>query len=175
MLKLRLNLKVFFRIASSLALLFLLVGYSFSSLLVEEDSEVTLEFKIGQMLMVGFRSLEVSDQHPIIRDIREIHLGGVLLSDYDVAYQKHPRNIESPAQVSALTNALQQASTVPLLIAIDYEGGVITRLKESSGFPSTVSHQYLGALNDCATTYRESVKMAETLAAMSIVVLWPWR
>ena len=116
--------------------------------------------------MVGFRGLEVSAQHPIIQDIRELHLGGVILSDYDVASQKYLRNIESPAQALQLTEALQQASDVPLLIAIDYEGGGVARLKESHGFPSTVSHQYLGALDDRATTYREARKMAETLAAI---------
>ena len=147
-------------------LVFLLIAGMPSSLFADEDSAESLEFKIGQMLMVGFRGLEVSDQHTIVQDIRELHLGGVILSDYDVISQKYPRNIKSPAQVLQLTQALQQASSVPLLVAIDYEGGAVTRLKESNGFPSTVSHQQLGALDDLPTTYGEAQKMAETLTAI---------
>lgn len=114
--------------------------------------------------MIGFRGLKVDDHHPVIRDIRECHLGGVILSDYDTVSKKYQRNIESPAQLRELTEALQKASATPLLIAIDHEGGLINRLKESYGFPPTVSHEYLGALDDLGTTYREAVKMAETLA-----------
>jgi beta-N-acetylhexosaminidase len=160
--------KAFFLVIHSFAVVFSLTGYASVSPVSEKDSEASLEFKIGQMLLIGFRGLEVSDQHTAIRDIRELHLGGVILSDYDIASKKHLRNIESPAQVLRLTETLQQASTVPLLIAIDHEGGVITRLKESHGFPSTVSHEYLGTLDDCATTYREASKMAETLAAIGV-------
>lgn len=132
------------------------------------EGDVTLEFKIGQMLLVGYRGLEADDNHPAVRDIRELHLGGVILSDYDMVAGEYRRNIESPEQVIRLTGALQQASATPLLIAIDQEGGLVTRLKESNGFPPTVSHQRLGAEDDCATTFREAGTIAETLAAIGI-------
>lgn len=147
-----------------------LVSISYASVpsTSDKNAEVSLEFKIGQMLLVGYNGLEVTDQHPAIRDIRELYLGGVILSDYHEASENHQRNIESPDQVRRLTEALQQASTVPLLIAMDHEGGMITRLKESHGFPPTVSHEYLGALDDPATTYREAQKMAETLSSIGV-------
>ena len=152
----------------TLVLVLLSVSFSSRSSSVEEDADVSLEVKIGQMLMVGFRGLELDDPSPIIQDIEEFHLGGVILFDYDLVHQKALRNIQSPVQLGALTADLQRAAAVPLLIAIDHEGGVITRLKESYGFPPTVSHQYLGILDDPATTYRESEKMAKTLAAVGI-------
>lgn len=133
-------------------------------MLSQVNAEVSLDFKIGQMLMIGFKGLEVHNQHPVIHDIQQLHLGGVILSDYDVADQTYRRNIESPAQLRQLTERLQQASTIPLLIAIDHEGGTINRLKESYGFPPTVSHQYLGAKNDCATTHKEASTMAKILS-----------
>jgi len=92
------------------------------------EQDVSLEVKIGQMLMVGFRGLGVSDDHPIVQDIRDRHLGGVVLFDYDVPTKSPLRNVESPAQVTALVKSLQSASATPLLIAIGYEGGIITRL-----------------------------------------------
>ena len=132
------------------------------------DQEVSLDVKIGQMLMVGFRGLEVSNDSPIVQDIRNRHLGGIVLFDYDVPTRSPVRNVESPTQVTALVKALQSASATPLLVAIDYEGGTITRLKEKSGFPPTVSHQYLGEVNDLRFTHQEATKMAKTLAELGI-------
>lgn len=47
-------------------------------------------------------------------------------------------NVQSPAQLTSLTNAFQQtiadAGAPPLLIAIDQEGGVVTRLNPEQGF-----------------------------------------
>jgi predicted enzyme related to lactoylglutathione lyase len=62
------------------------------------------------MLMIGFRGLEVNDDHFIVRDIRERNLGGVVLFDYDAPSGSPVRNIESPAQVQALVAALQAAA-----------------------------------------------------------------
>jgi beta-N-acetylhexosaminidase len=132
------------------------------------EQDVSLDVKIGQMLMVGFRGLEVSDDHPIVQDVRNRHLGGVVLFDYDVPTKSPVRNVESPAQVTALAKALQSLSAMPLLVAIDYEGGIITRLKEKYGFPPTVSHQYLGEVNDLRFTHQEASKMANTLAELGI-------
>jgi beta-N-acetylhexosaminidase len=120
------------------------------------------------MLMVGFRGLEVDDEHFIVNDIRRRHLGGVVLFDYDVPTQQPVRNVASPAQLKALVDSLRSAASLPLLVAIDHEGGRLTRLTEQRGFPPTVSHQYLGALNDPEQTYAQAASMAETLADLGI-------
>ena len=127
-----------------------------------------LDVKIGQMLMVGFRGLDLGNDHFIVRDMRDHHLGGVVLFDYDVPSREPLRNIESPEQVKALVNELQSFSSTPLLVAVDHEGGEITRLKEKYGFPATVSHQVLGDVNDQAFTYEQATGMAATLAALGI-------
>ncbi len=127
-----------------------------------------LDDKIGQMLMVGFRGTEVDQSHFIIRDIRQHHLGGVILFDHEVTQKQTKRNISSPAQLKALVSSLQQASTTPLLIAIDQEGGKVARLKERDGFPSTLSHTDLGWRDDKATTEKEADKIAATLANLGI-------
>ena len=130
--------------------------------------QVSLETKIGQMLMVGFRGLEVGADHPIVQDVQQRHLGGVVLFDYDVPTQTPLRNIESPAQVNTLIAALQSFAQIPLLVAIDQEGGQIRRLKEKFGFPPTVSAQYLGTMNDVALTHEHATAMAKTLAQLGI-------
>ena len=120
------------------------------------------------MLLVGFRGLEVGADHPIIRDIRERFIGGVVLFDYDVPSNSPVRNVKSPAQVKALVAALQRAARAPLLVSIDQEGGRVRRLKEEFGFPPTTSAKQLGAANDPARTYRAAQTMAEVLAALGI-------
>ena len=132
------------------------------------EQDGSLDVKIGQMLMVGFRGLKVGDDDPIVQDIRDRHLGGVVLFDYDVPTKTPVRNIESPAQVKALVEALQAVSPTPLLVGIDQEGGKIRRLKEKFGFPPTVSHQYLGTMNDLALTDQHATAMAQTLAQLGI-------
>jgi beta-N-acetylhexosaminidase len=127
-----------------------------------------LEVKIGQMLMVGFRGLDVNNEHFIVQDIRERHLGGVFLFDYDIPTQQAVRNIESPSQVKALIASLKSVSATPMLVAIDQEGGIVTRLKERHGFPPTVSHQHLGELNDLETTHEQATFVAKTLADLGI-------
>ncbi|MBE9537375.1 MAG: glycoside hydrolase family 3 protein, partial [Proteobacteria bacterium] len=127
-----------------------------------------LDFKIGQMLMVGFRGFRVGDSHPIAIDIRKHHLGGVVLYDRDIRGKKLQLNIESPKQLKALTRDLQGLSDTALFIAIDYEGGVISRLKLEYGFPATISHRQLGKTGDTALTYKEAGKMAKQLKSLGI-------
>lgn len=134
---------------------------------VPEDP-LSLEEKIGQMLLVGFRGLTVNDDSPIVQDIRQRNLGGVVLFDYDVPNRSPNRNIQSPEQLRALTAALQAAASTPLLVAVDYEGGMVNRLKEKYGFPPTVSHQFLGQADDLELTRRYTRTMAETLAEVGI-------
>ena len=131
---------------------------------------VSLEVKIGQMLIVGFRGMSVRDQgvKQIIQDIQQFHLGGVILFDYDIALKSSKRNIKSRRQVKSLIEQLQTSSQIPLFIAIDQEGGKIRRLKEKFGFPRTVSAQYLGTKNNLALTYKYASRMAETLADLGI-------
>ena len=129
---------------------------------------VSLEVKIGQMLIVGFRGLSVNDKSSIVRDIKRFHLGGVILFDYDTRLRSWKRNIRSPSQVKKLVKKLQKASQIPLFIAIDQEGGKIRRLKKKLGFPGTVSAQYLGKRNDLALTYQKAAEIAQTLAGIGI-------
>jgi beta-N-acetylhexosaminidase len=132
-------------------------------------ADMSLEIKIGQMLMVGFRGLAITHhQDPVVQDIRDRHIGGVILFDYDVPQKRPMRNIQSSSQVSSLVTALQAYAEIPLLIGIDYEGGVINRLKEQYGFPPTVSHQYLGSQNNLQLTHQYASQMATTLAAMGV-------
>jgi beta-N-acetylhexosaminidase len=127
-----------------------------------------LDVKIGQMIMVGFRGLTIGPDSPITMDISQRHIGGVILFDYDVPAQSPVRNIQSSGQLKTLIVDLQRASPIPLLIAIDQEGGKVARLKETNGFPPSVSQQYLGFLDNPSVTRRYARQTAATLAEMGI-------
>lgn len=127
-----------------------------------------LDFMLGQMLLVGFRGLAVDAQHPIVADIRQRRLGGVVLFDFDGPTRSTVRNVQSREQVQALTASLQAAAAAPLLIAIDQEGGRVARLSPSNGFPASLSHQRLGELADPAITAGTASAMARLLAQVGI-------
>ena len=128
----------------------------------------SLSIKIGQMLMIGFRGISVESSPDIAADITQRRIGGVVLFDYDVPARSPSRNITSPEQLSSLTLELQKLSKIPLFIAIDQEGGKVNRLKQSRGFPATVSAEYLGRLNNPDSTTAAALQTARTLKAMHI-------
>ena len=128
----------------------------------------SLSVKIGQMLMIGFRGLTIAEAPQIVADIRERHIGGVVLFDYDVPSHTPLRNISSPDQLARLTLELQKTTKIPLLIAIDQEGGKVNRLKPARGFPPSTSAEYLGKLNNPDSTRAAALQCARTLKAMHI-------
>lgn len=127
-------------------------------------AETSLEQKIAQMLLVGFRGTTLDDRNYIVRDIRAYRIGGVILFDRDAVLKTYGRNIVSPAQLKSLTASLRALSATPLFIAVDQEGGNVCRLKESQGFPPTVTAQYLGTLNNAKITRMHADRISATLA-----------
>ena len=130
--------------------------------------EPDLRTKIAQMLLVGFRGLTVKGAAETVADIRDRGLGGVLLFDYDTPTKRYHRNVSSPDQVRALVAGLRDAASIPLLVAIDEEGGEVDRLKARYGFPTTVSEAALGARDDVVFTRRRAKAIGETLAGLGI-------
>jgi beta-N-acetylhexosaminidase len=117
------------------------------------------------MLLVGFRGTTLDERNYIVRDIRAYRIGGVILFDRDAVLKTSGRNIVSPAQLKSLTASLRALSATPLFIAVDQEGGNVCRLKESQGFPPTVTAQYLGTLNNAKITRMHADRISATLAA----------
>jgi beta-N-acetylhexosaminidase len=128
----------------------------------------SLRDKIGQMLLVGFRGLTIEEAAEVVADIRDRNLGGILLFDTDQPTHGAVRNVESPAQLTALVAGLQALATTPLLVAIDEEGGLVARLDQRHGFPPTVSAADLGAQDDLAVTREAGDQIAATLASVGV-------
>ena len=103
--------------------------------------EQQLRKDIGEMLLVGFRGTTINDKSTIVRDIRDYHVGSVILFEYDAPTGTRHRNIQSPSQVKQLCSDLQRYAKGNLLIGIDQEGGNVTRLRTKDGFPATMTAQ----------------------------------
>ena len=125
----------------------------------------TLRRKAARLLMVGFRGITIGPDDPITKAL-QAGLGGVILFDRDRITRT--RNIESPAQLSALTAALRSAATAHLIVAIDQEGGRVSRLNPPQGFPATRSQAEIGATGDPEQAFQAGQAMGATLAAAGI-------
>lgn len=99
---------------------------------------LTIEEKVGQLLMVHFNGETANEEAQIL--INEIHVGGFI-------YYNWSNGLNSPEQVSQLSSELQQLTSlnknpIPLFIAVDQEGGRVSRLK--NGFTSIPANGELG-------------------------------
>ncbi len=132
---------------------------------------------VGQMMMVGFNGTTINEQSPIVKAIKNYHIGGVILFDhFDKKNERKgmARNISSPAQLKRLTKQLQYYAKkyhdAPLLIALDQEGGMITALKTEKGFKldDNYSQQKLGESNNQKEIYSQVLYRADLLKRYGI-------
>jgi len=124
---------------------------------------------ILQTVMRGFRGVRVGADDAVMADVKQ-GLGSVVLFDVDgPSGGTMARNVESSAQMAELCAHLHQAvPDLPLLIAIDMEGGLVCRLHKRHGFPATICAQDLGATGDPQQTYDAAAGIADTLATAGI-------
>ena len=146
----------------------ILLGILFLSSSVFSNSKTSdsiLEDQVGQILLVGFRGTEITDNSPFAKMLYELNLGGVVLFDYDVPTQSFPRNILDAEQTQKLVADLQKSAKTPLLVAVDAEGGRINRLKKKYGFLQIPSAQEMGTKSylECLNIYRTLAHQLQAL------------
>lgn len=100
-------------------------------------NDLTLEQKVGQLLMCGFHGQHADEQ--VTRLIRDYHVGGVIY---------FRRNVESVDQLTRLSAELQdmaaEAGALPLMISVDQEGGMVARI-DQEGMTQVPGNMALGA------------------------------
>jgi beta-N-acetylhexosaminidase len=121
-----------------------------------DGRSLTSREKIGQLFMVGFTGTSVTPD--LASFIKGYNPGGVILFS---------RNLESVDQIVQLTNDLQRCSPhSPLLIAIDQEGGRVSRLPK--GFTIFPPCDVLGRCNSTELAYAAAATIAKELRAVGI-------
>lgn len=128
-----------------------------------KTEDLTIDQKIAQMMLVGFRGTRLDEDNPVVSDIKRYQVGGIILFDYDVVKKSYGRNITSPDQLRSLMHQFYQILEMPTFLSIDQEGGTVNRLKPEYGFPQTRSHKELGEINHLDTTYQEGRHIAGLL------------
>lgn len=114
------------------------IGWQVSA--IRQDT-VSLDQKIGQMIMIGMQGTSVNEGNSIYKYVSQGIVGGVLLYEYNIS------SYQSQERLRALTTTLQKAAPLPLLISIDQEGGAVNRLKTKYGFKAMTSARNVGLQN----------------------------
>ncbi len=118
---------------------------------------MTLEEKVGQLLMVHYMGEEVGQDARLL--VQKAHVGGII-------YFRAANGLTSPEQVKRLSDGLQGLARIPLFIAIDQEGGAITHLKQ--GFTLFPSNWAVGRTGEPEYAKRVAVAIAQQLKAVGI-------
>ena len=137
-------------------------------------SNMTLEEKLGQMIMPDFRmwqeegAKEPSDLTEINSEVAEVidkyDLGGVIL---------FAENVKEISQTTTLIHDLQEIAindedgNLPLLITLDQEGGIVTRLGEGTNLPGNMA---LGATRSEKSSYDAGYVIGKELNALGVNV-----
>jgi beta-N-acetylhexosaminidase len=115
---------------------------------------MTLDEKLGQMMIVQFYgptySLDISTM------ISQYHVGAVLLFTVN-------DNIYNKAQLKGLIQQMQSNTAVPMIVAIDQEGGTVDRLMALDGPRSAAAD--IGATNDPEKAKAAGIQDAKDLAS----------
>lgn len=114
-------------------------------------ARMTVEEKVGQLLIAGIEGTEPGPDAEAA--ISAAQAGGIIL---------FRSNVESVAQLTALTNRLKelnQNNPVPLLLCVDEEGGVVSRMpRELVHLPNMAE---FGKTGDPALTYAVGRALAD--------------
>ena len=126
-----------------------------------------LRERIEGLLVVGFRGATLGEAPWVRTALADGRLAGVILFDRD--QETHgPRNIVSPDQLAGLVGDLRAAAGErSILVAVDQEGGVVTRLSPAHGFPPVASEADIGK-GSAADARAWAAGLAATLASVGI-------
>ena len=120
---------------------------------------MSLEEKVGQMMMPDFRKWKDKDVTEMLPEIEQLvkrhHIGGVIL---------FRENTVTTEQTVKLTHAYQDAAEkYGLFIAIDQEGGSVTRLQSGTAMPGNMA---LGAARSAELAEQVGRVIGSELAAL---------
>jgi beta-N-acetylhexosaminidase len=139
---------------------FLLLMMLCSAIGTQAQKRDSLDIKIGQMLLIGFPSTQLDST--VLEEVRNGKVGSLII------FEKNIPPANSFVALKKITWAYQQVAPIPLIIAIDQEGGKVNRLKSKYGFPNSITASAMAKAQtlDSVRFYAEST--ASTLAGLGI-------
>lgn len=122
----------------------------------EQIKKMTLDEKIGQMVIAGIDGYEVDDN--VMSMIQDYHVGGIILFS---------QNIKDSHQLLSLINSLKDANSknkIPLFMSVDEEGGRISRMPEE--FKNLPTNKTIGRVNNKEFSYKVGSVIAEEISSL---------
>ncbi len=129
------------------------------SIIGDQLAEMSLDEKIGQLIIAGLEGTEVTEQTRTLIDT--YHIGGFIF---------FKPNLESPEQSRQLVNdlkALNADNDIPLFLAVDQEGGEVTRLP---GLEQMKTNGEIGSSYEAGFSYDTGKLLAAQLHAFGMQV-----
>lgn len=136
---------------------FVMQSLCLSFCIASEIQEMTLEEKIGQLLMVHFHGQIANDEACML--IQDLYVGGFI-------YYNWANGLHSPLQVQTLSSGLQKLAKIPLFIAVDQEGGGVARLTE--GFTPFPDNKTVGQTRSLELAEQVAFAVGEELCAVGV-------
>lgn len=104
----------------------------------EQLTNMTMEEKIGQLFIFGFTGREIDEK--TIDMIEKNHIGGFIL------FKENIKSVEQNVDILNTLKETNKINPVPLFLAIDEEGGRVSRLPKP--FPKMPPAKAIGDIND---------------------------
>ena len=123
-------------------------------------SKMTIEDKIGQMMMTGITGNDAGNNNSYSM-IKKYRLGGIILFGY---------NIGDAEKLKRFTSAMQKNSAdltgIPLFISTDQESGLVVRIKDGvTQFPGTIAS---GSADDPALTKKAAYHLGMQMKSLGL-------
>ncbi|HLY32700.1 MAG TPA: glycoside hydrolase family 3 N-terminal domain-containing protein [Ktedonobacterales bacterium] len=120
-------------------------------------SQMTLDEKIGQMFLI---ETYYQDYTPDIDNmVVGMHAGAMII---------YGKNMSTPAQLKQYIASIQAHATIPLLVTMDEEGGLVDRLGYYKFFPPLPSAETVGASGNPQNAYNEGMQAAREMLSLGI-------
>jgi beta-N-acetylhexosaminidase len=117
-------------------------------------AELSLREKVGQLFITSpsLTDRDLGSDNPYISAFEKVPIGGITVYGSEVV---------TPDQITRLTKNVQAASKVPMLVALDEEGGRVARIANVSAFPvgKMPSAEAIGKTGDPEQAYAAGRKI----------------
>ncbi len=116
-------------------------------------NKLTPDQKIGQLFMIQAYSNKHQQTDELLKSISQFEVGGIIFMQ------------GSPVAQAKICNQLQEASSVPLLVAMDAETGLGFRLDSTQNYPVQMA---LGAITSDSLIYRMGYEIGQQCRRIGI-------
>jgi len=120
---------------------------------------MTLEQKIGQMFLIGFWGSNLNNHIQTMID--DYHIGGVILLKYNAQNKSQLQNLIQNIQDR---NEQKNLTQLPLFIATDQEGGLVTKIKVKGVKEFTAQKN----IHSTTTAYQVGQRRGQELTSLGI-------